>query len=168
MPDLTPFSDGRPNRSIGGCGEFPLRALDPKYRMQKAMERMNFPDCPGERHFSAAMRKLLRSACGRDCLLQPAGAVLRRVSAEPCPDSSAPATLVLYRRTEEGIRYRILKLFCEPSLGGSGKGPLYSKLPAKSICALRASVFENGILCPGDFSDPIREVFRSRPEFRDF
>lgn len=168
MPDLTRFSGGRQNLSVGSCGEFPLRVLDPKYRMQKAMERMNFPSCPGRRHFSAAMRKLLRSACGRECLTQPAGAVLRRVWAQPCPGSSVPATLVLYRRADEGIRYRILTLSCEPSLGGPGKGPLYSELPAKSLYALKASAFENGILCPGDFSDPIREGFRSRPEFRAF
>ena len=165
MPDLTRFSDGCPNRSIGGCGEYPLRALDPKYRMQKAMERMHFPSCPGERHFSTVMRKLLRSACGRECLTQPVGFVLRRVLAEPCTDSSVPATLVLYRRAEEGIQYRILKLFCDPSLGGPGKGPLYSEHP-ESVPSLKASAFENGILCPGDFSGPIREVFRSRPEFR--
>ena len=166
MPDLTRFSEGRPTLSVGSCGEFPLRVLDPKYRMQKAMERMNLPCCHGGRHFSAAMRKLLRSACGRECLTQPAGAVLRRVLAEPCPDSSVPATLVLYRRAEEGIRYRILTLSWEPSLGGPGKGPLYSELPAKSLYALKASAFENGILCPGDFSDTIREGFRSMPEFR--
>ena len=166
MTNLTRFSGGRPNISIGSCGEFPLRGLDPKYRMQKAMERMNFPSCAGGRHFSTAMRKLLRSACGRECFTQPAGAVLRRVLAEPCPDFSVPATLVLYRREEKNIRYRILALSCEPSLGGPGKGPLYSELPAKSIHALKASAFENGILCPGDFSDPIREGFRSRPEFR--
>ena len=166
MPDLTRFSDGRPNCSAGGCGEFPLRALDPKYRMQKALERMNFPVCPGERHFSEAMRKLLRSACGRECLTQPAGAVLRRVTAQRRPDSSAAATLVLYRRAEGGIRCRILTLFCEPALGGPGKGPLYSELPETGARALNASSFENGILCPGDFSDPIREVFRSRSEFR--
>lgn len=166
MPDLTRFSDGLPNRSVGCCEEFPLRALDPKYRMQKALERMNFPTCPGERHFSAAMGKLLRSACGHECLIQPAGAVLRRVSAQPRPDCSTAATLVLYRREEDGIRCRILPLFCEPDLGGPGKGPLYSELPAANIHALKVSAFENGILCPGDFSAPIREVFRSRTEFR--
>lgn len=166
MPNLTRLSDRRPNRSAGCCGEFPLRVLDPKYRMQKALERMNFPACPGERHFSEAMRKLLRSACGRECLTQPAGAVLRRVSAGLSPDSSVAATLVLYRRAEEGIRCRILTLFCEPALRGLGKGPLYLLLPETSVPALKASAFENGILCPGDFSDPIREVLQSRPEFR--
>lgn len=166
MPDPTQFSDGLPKFPAACCGEFPLRALDPKYRMQKAMERMNFPICPGERHFSEVMRKLLRSACGRECLTQPAGAVLRRVTAGQRPDSSVAATLVLYRRAEEGIRCLILTLFCESALGGPGKGPLYSELPEKSFRALKASAFENGILCPGDFSNPIREVFGSRREFR--
>lgn len=150
------------------CGEYPLKVFDPEYRIRKAVERMNLSGNPEGRHLAAAMRKLVRSACGRTCFSVSIHQLLDRVRETPYEMHSGillPATLVAYRQERQRILCSVVKLYCQPFRGGPQKGPLFEDIPDKTLQDLKDSGFTTGVICRGDFLKPIRQALQNQQGF---